>query len=458
MFTSASTVAVARASYDVGQLEELLSRLLLGTLGPGESLLRAGERVLLKPNWVLHRNLGNGGMSCMVTHPAMIEAVVRFVSGFQPREIIIADAPVQGCRWESLVDPRLEAVLRSAAGDIPLRLLDLRRQILRSGLERGHDIGALDDESYALFNLGADSLLEPISRSGPFRVTMYDPRRLADNHRPGVHRYLIAKVPLEADLVINLPKLKTHRKAGITAALKNLVGINGNKDYLPHHRAGSPREGGDCYPDSSAVKRLGEYLLDTANKRIGRRSSRYLRFTASGILSINAHLRASLSRKPNLSFRENVLLHRDVEGGWSGNDTTWRMCLDLNRILLFGRPDGSMSDTRQRRVLHICDGVIAGQGEGPLSPEPLELGVVTCSASGAAADWVHCELLGIDPAKIPIVREAFGSFRWPLVETTEVFIRNLDNSATRQSSRLETIRQPALLPRGWRGHCEKTTP
>jgi len=32
--------------------------------------------------------------------------------------------------------------------------------------------------------------------------------------------------------------LKLHRKAGITCALKNLIGINGNKEYLPHHRLG----------------------------------------------------------------------------------------------------------------------------------------------------------------------------------------------------------------------------
>ena len=30
-------------------------------------------------------------------------------------------------------------------------------------------------------------------------------------------------------LVVNVPKLKVHKKAGITCCLKNLIGINGNK-------------------------------------------------------------------------------------------------------------------------------------------------------------------------------------------------------------------------------------
>jgi uncharacterized protein (DUF362 family) len=59
---------------------------------------------------------------------------------------------------------------------------------------------------------------------------------MAKTHHPGVHQYLVAKEVIEADIIINLPKLKTHRKAGVTCALKNLIGINGNKEYLPHHR------------------------------------------------------------------------------------------------------------------------------------------------------------------------------------------------------------------------------
>ena len=70
-------------------------------------------------------------------------------------------------------------------------------------------------------------------------------------HAPGRHQYLVAREVIEADVIVNLPKLKTHKKAGVTCALKNLIGINGNKEYLPHHRVGGAERGGDCYPAAS---------------------------------------------------------------------------------------------------------------------------------------------------------------------------------------------------------------
>jgi len=103
-----------------------------------------------------------------------------------------------------------------------------------------------------------------------------------------------------------------------------------------------------------------------------------------------------------------------VEGSWSGNDTVWRMSLDLNRILLYGRPDGTLADVPQRRVIHVVDAVVAGQGDGPLSPQPLPLGMVLAGANAAAVDWAGARLLGYDPTKVPIVREAFGNFPYPL--------------------------------------------
>lgn len=74
---------------------------------------------------------------------------------------------------------------------------------------------------------------------------------MARAHHVGVHQYLLAKAVLEADVVINLPKLKTHKKAGVTCALKNLIGIHGNKEYSPHHRVGDPRPEGTIIPTTA---------------------------------------------------------------------------------------------------------------------------------------------------------------------------------------------------------------
>jgi hypothetical protein len=74
-------------------------------------------------------------------------------------------------------------------------------------------------------------------------------------------------------------------------------------------------------------------------------------------------------------------------------------------------------------VLHITDAIVAGQGNGPLSPEPLPMGLLLASGNAAAMDWVGAYLLGYPPENIPIAREAFGTFRWPLTAFSNGDIR-----------------------------------
>jgi hypothetical protein len=259
---------------------------------------------------------------------------------------------------------------------------------------------------------------------------------MARTHAPGRHQYLVAREVLEADVVINLPKLKTHKKAGVTCALKNLIGINGNKEYLPHHRLGGSARGGDCYPGSSMVKRAVEYALDRQN---GSRS----------------HLTSKLWHDAAENLNRLAVRTGDqvgVEGSWSGNDTVWRTGLDLNRILLYGRTDATMSDAPQRQVLHIVDAVVAGQGDGPLSPDPLPLGLILVGSNAAAIDHVGAHLLGYEPSRVAIVREAFGQFRWPIAscKSTDVIITG-DLGEGRADELLPSCDLPAVsYPAGWR--------
>ena len=103
-----------------------------------------------------------------------------------------------------------------------------------------------------------------------------------------------------------------------------------------------------------------------------------------------------------------------VEGSWSGNVTVPRMTLDLNRILLYGRADATLANHVQRRVLHIVDAVIAGQGHGPLAPLPLPLRVIMAGENALALDWVAAHLLGDDASRIPLLTLAFEEYRWPI--------------------------------------------
>jgi hypothetical protein len=295
--------------------------------------------------------------------------------------------------------------------------------------------GMQAEDRFTLFDLGRQSLLEPISANGNrFRVAWYDPRLMARTHHPGVHQYLVAKEVVEADVIINLPKLKTHRKAGVTCALKNLIGINGNKEYLPHHRLGGSQSGGDCYPGNGAVKRALEYLSDRQNL-----TSSY----AAGMLW--RLLFAVLARTSRAQGDRT-----GTDGSWSGNDTIWRTCLDLNRILLYGRSDGTMKDEIQRRVIHVADAVVAGQGNGPLAPDPLNLGLILGANNAAAMDWVGAHLLTYDPEKIALVRHAFDQFRWPIADSPSSGVSVAGDLGEGSPLRvLETIRQPVVHPIGW---------
>jgi hypothetical protein len=264
---------------------------------------------------------------------------------------------------------------------------------------------------------------------------------MAKTHAPGRHQYLIARDVLEADVIINLPKLKTHKKAGVTCALKNLIGINGNKEFLPHHRAGGSESGGDCYPGASIVKRALEYSLDRQNQTTSFVGGRVWREVAVNLERVSVRSGDELG----------------VEGSWAGNDTIWRTGLDLNRILLYGQPDATLADAPRRRVLHIVDAVIAGQGDGPLKPEPLPLGLIFMGTNAAAVDWVGARLLGYDPSQVSIVREAFADFRWPVTSCAPEEVRLLgDIGAGNAEEILRSRESPSVIyPAGWRAAADR---
>jgi len=270
---------------------------------------------------------------------------------------------------------------------------------------------------------------------------MYDPALMRETHARGRHQYLVAREILEADVVLNLPKLKTHTKAGITGALKNLVGINGNKDYLPHHRLGGRGRGGDCYSGGSRLKLAAERLLDGANGR-------------SGISQLCFRQAARFS----LGLARLLGEDRNVEGGWHGNDTIWRTCLDLNRILIYGRADGSLAPTPQRTTFTITDAVVCGEGEGPLAPSPKPMGMLTCAVNPVAAEYVHAHLMGFDWQRIPLLREAFHCPTYPLADFGPEDVQVLFEAGRFKQPWPAWNAVPFRAPAGWAGHCEHGYP
>src|SRR5215472_16316696 len=80
----------------------------LGTAewNPLGAYIRPGDKVDIKPNFVLHEFGAQRGANCLTTHGAVLRAVLDYVflaAGPEGR-IVIADAPLQGADFERVLE------------------------------------------------------------------------------------------------------------------------------------------------------------------------------------------------------------------------------------------------------------------------------------------------------------------------------------------------------------------
>lgn len=416
---------------------------------PLGELIQPGQKVIIKPNLVRHSHLGEGDYQAVVTHGSLVRCVLDYVAiALQGKgEITVGDAPVQSGDFSKTVDQTgLIEVCDdvSKTWSIPIRLLDFRlrsmsvdeRQcVVEEAVLEG------DPAGYMSVNLGKGSLLSPLGdQYERYRVTNYDCTEMRKHHNKTINEYLIPQTVLDADVVINLPKLKTHRKVCLTAALKNLVGINGQKDWLPHHRCGSLKEGGDEYRYPSVLKKFNTKLI----QKIDRNPFSKLNWSRRLAIRIATRLSRSVSRD---SFEE---------GSWYGNDTLWRTVLDLNRLLVYADKNGNMTDIPQRKTLTIVDGIIAGEGEGPMEPDARSCGLLIGGVNPVAVDAVLATLIGFDYSKIPLISKGFEIDDWPLSQFRpgNIEVRS-ENSRWRLLKVGDSCEDFCFsAPSGWSGHVE----
>lgn len=171
-------------SYEQAEVQAGLQRLLepLGGIG---AFVRPGERVLLKPNMLA----GKPPEAAVTTHPAIVREVIRLVQ---------------------------------TAGGIPL-VGDSPGIGTQRGVARKSGILAVIEESGAEFVEFSRTM--EVSSTGLFK------------------RFEVAAEYLQADRVINLPKLKTHEMMTLTCGVKNIFGILvGAAKPAWHMQAGFDRE------------------------------------------------------------------------------------------------------------------------------------------------------------------------------------------------------------------------
>jgi hypothetical protein len=83
-------------------------------------------------------------------------------------------------------------------------------------------------------------------------------------------------------------------------------------------------------------------------------------------------------------------------GAWPGNDTLWRTVHDMVFIARWLGPGGTKLSS-PRPILTLLDAIVAGEGDGPLRPEPRAMNTL---------------LFGTDPGQIDVFAAALSGFDW----------------------------------------------
>lgn len=385
---------------------------------PLKELIKPGDVVVLKPNMVMHENQKpEHGMDCLITHPSLVRAILDYVilALCGKGTVIIGDAPMQSCDFETLVYKQgyLDIIEFYREKDIQIELVDFRnyKTVNKEGILHKVQNETINNEIQ--IDLGKKSEFATIenNRFGRLRVTNYDHSVMYEHHNCEKNEYLISKMVLEADVFINMPKPKTHSKAGVTISLKNIVGINTNKEWLPHHSEGSTEEGGDEYSAKSLLKKTRTYLVEKKDD-----------FMIRG-MEQKAKTYSKSARGFSILTR---IFCKDqyYDGSWYGNDTIWRTILDLNKIIFFTDKYGNIQGNKQRKMLIIADMIVSGEGAGPLAPTPKNVGIIAMGMNPVSFDEAISAIMGFDPSLISTIRNARNIKEYAFAEVNETIIKS----------------------------------
>jgi len=364
---------------------------------PLSTYVPKGGTVFIKPNLVYDRNLSGDSIFAVITHASLVRAIIDYAykAVGDSGRIIVADAPQHDADFQKIMElTGLKETVEYLKNNfsVPIELYDLRKEyvIYKDGVIVRRIILPGDPKGYVKVDLGKLSAFTEIdSNYKRFYGADYNRKETMTYHNPGHHIYVISRTFLESDLVINLPKLKTHMKAGITISLKNMLGIIGEKNCIVHYRIASPAEGGDEYPGQ--VSKLNALLLKL--------NRMYSDIFLSKNLGLNFYRMLIKLSKGKFRSESGGMIH---SGNWYGNDTVWRTIADINKIALYADKIGKIHGTPMRKMLILVDGIVGGEGQGPLAPRAKKCGVLISGENSWCVDLVAARLMGFNIYKIPI--------------------------------------------------------
>jgi uncharacterized protein (DUF362 family) len=443
-----NTVIIKEVSqYDSDTIYESLPDSLFDVISPT-------DKVVLKPNWVRQSHQFKAEeWDYVITHPAIITAVLKKVcEKLDSRgKIIILDGPETPSSFEQILQRNPVALWQKMCSEkqITLEIIDLRDdewEVNDTVIVSRKKLPG-DPHGSAEVNLGDKSEFYGHTKSAQgYYGADYNIKETNDAHDGNNNIYRVSKSVIDCDVFINLPKLKTHKKSGITCCLKNLVGVNTYKNYLPHYSLGSPKDGGDQFPDDSVKHSIESWLL--------------------GFIKQNILIHPKLGKMFSPFSKQGKKVFGDTKniirsGNWYGNDTIWRMILDINKILLYANPDGSMKGNdiiNQKKYIGIVDAIVCGEKNGPKAPDPKKLGLILAGNNPLAIDTTCAHLMGIDPLKLPMISHAFGVKNYKIsdhkYEDILLDYNGLQYNLMNIPSKLIKKFEPHF---GWKNHIESSS-
>ena len=425
------------------------------TWNPLKQYIKRGAKVIIKPNWVF--DISQYDINALITHMSVIRPILdyAFLACGKKGRIDILESPIENTDWDRLhsITKAPETVAFLKKKGVTITLQDIRTECFvekdvfnilgwrlkffyrkkRPGTKRG----------YVNIDIGKKSALHDIGNKVHMMrgIQHWAAKDVQNAHSETRHLYKIPKEILEADCFINIPKLKTHRKAGVTLTLKNLVGMADKKVWLPHFIEGTPQDGGDEAPSKRQwhVKLIDELSIIHFFKKFG------FSFRPPGV--------EKLWRK---KIEEDLLELRNVrQANWHGGDTVWRMVYDLNMILFHADEKGKLHSKQQRNYFSIIDGVISGEKFGPLDSVPKKTGVVIAGDDPVLVELIGTRLMGFDENKIKtITNVSKAAYSFGSANLSDVTIASNKEKWKQLLTTPKSVAFTFIPAPGWQGHIE----
>ncbi len=418
---------------------------------PFKEIIKPGNIVFIKPNLVNSYHFSEGNLQAVITHGSIIRTIIDYViiALKNDGKIIIGDSPERVAKFSDIISASglLDIQRYYKNKGIEIEILDLRREHIEYGYgaikKRIFLLG--DPRGYTKINIGELSKFNELSDEHLNKLygADYNRRETLFYHKKDIHIYEISNSVLISDVIISIPKLKTHKKAGVTLNLKGLIGCTGNKNLIPHRSIGDPKTGGDTYSEPASSWR-GSFNRNCVD------------FLKDNLLGRYENILSAILYSLILIFIEKLFFVPDIDkkyigGGWYGNDTLWRSICDINYLIHFTDKTGSLKEIPERKFFSIVDGIIAGERNGPIEPDEKKAGLLIAGLDLLAVDIVCTLLMGFDPNRIKYLKNSITQFG---IEPDKILILSKNQFLNNILSLNRENSMKFLAPDGWKGKIE----